>query len=140
MVSQPATGQHLFSSGSRFSPSSFRVACRTHESAFTVMHDLSATSSVWSSPFLRWTLRWRLMSHGFVVGHGTPGLHVVGPGLFRFFFFEFFFSFFGIGFLGFLGGLKWENKMYKLKRSLLRWVSPTHHKHESSYKKVFFTS
>ena len=35
------------------------------------------------------------------------------------------------------GGLKWENKMYKHKRSILRWISPTHQKHQSSSQKVY---
>ena len=34
-------------------------------------------------------------------------------------------------------GLKWENKMYKLKRSILRWISPTHQKRQSSSQKVY---
>ena len=34
-------------------------------------------------------------------------------------------------------GLKWKNKMYKLKRSILRWISPTHQKHHSSSQKVY---
>ena len=35
-------------------------------------------------------------------------------------------------------GLKWKNKMYKLKRSILRWISPTHQKHQSSSQKVYY--
>ena len=34
-------------------------------------------------------------------------------------------------------GLKWENKMYKLKRPILRWISRTHQKHQSSSQKVY---
>ena len=34
-------------------------------------------------------------------------------------------------------GLKWENKMYKLKWSILRCVSPTHQKHQRSPQKVY---
>ena len=34
-------------------------------------------------------------------------------------------------------GLKWENKMYKLKRPILRWFSPTHQQQQSSSQKVY---
>ena len=35
-------------------------------------------------------------------------------------------------------GLKWENKMYKLKRSILRWISPTHKNTKVHLKKFIY--
>ena len=86
-----------FSSGSRFSPSYFRVVGRSHEFAFTETHDLSVTINVIGVELISLDVGPRMAYdvayHGFAAGHATPGLHVVGSGLLRFFFFDFF-SFF----------------------------------------------
>ena len=94
-------------SGSRFSPSYFRVVGRSHEFAFTVTHDLSVTIGVeLTSLDVDPKMAFDVAYHGFTAGHARPGLYMVVPGLLRFFFFFFFFdvlTFFCMGFLGSLG-------------------------------------
>lgn len=88
----------LFSSGSRFFPSYFKVVGRSHKFAFIGMHDLSLTPDVIDvDP----KMAFDVASHGLAAGHATPGLDVVTPGLLGWFFFNLF-SCFSMGFLGFL--------------------------------------
>ena len=84
----------FFSSGSRFFPSYFWVVGRCHEFAFTVTHDLSVTIDVvgmeLTSLGVDPEMAFDVPYHGFAARNATPGLHVVAPGLLRFFFFDFF--------------------------------------------------
>jgi len=87
-------------SGSRFSPSYFRVVGRSHEFAFTVTHDLSVTIGVeLTSLDVDPKMAFDVAYHSFTAGHARPGLYMVVPGLRRFFFF--FFSCFNIFLHGF---------------------------------------
>ena len=73
----------FFSSGSRFPPSYSRVVGRSHEFAFTVMHDLSVTidivgvglTSLDADPKMVFDVAY----HAFAAGHATPGIQLVAP-------------------------------------------------------------
>ena len=78
----------FFPSGSRFSPSYFRVVGRSHEFASTVTHELSVTIGVeLTSLDVDPKMAFDVAYHGFAAGRATPGLYVVVPGLLRFLFF-----------------------------------------------------
>ena len=73
-------------SGSRVSPSYFRVVGRGHEFAFTVTHDVSMTINIVSVELSSLDVDpFDVAYNGFTAGDATAGLYVVVPGLLYFF-------------------------------------------------------